>query len=76
MQESELREKFGCAVTSMSYSFEHRTGNVHMVAGHTTDMSSTIDFFKKLDPDVVHIVTWSGDEVATSYVNDNGWIAI
>jgi hypothetical protein len=62
-----------CYVETISYDFEHRGGQVWISSGGCTDMGGCIGFFKKIDPNVTRIRTFSDERPDTSYFkNDAG----
>lgn len=61
-------EMLMCHVEMLAYDFERRLGNVHFPFGHCCDMTGCIEFFKRIDPNVAAIVTFSGPYEDTRYV--------
>ena len=54
-------------IRRMRYDFEQRVGVLYLPAGVCTDMSGAIQFFKKIDPEVHQIQTYSGEQRDTIY---------
>lgn len=70
------RRSLQCNAREVRYDFARRAGTLFMPAGECCDMSGCISLFESIDPQVVRIVTISGDEEDTSYSRtDSGWAA-
>lgn len=52
---------------SMKYDWTNRTGYLYMEEGHCADCTGCIDLFRKIDPEVATIFTYSGDNEDTVY---------
>lgn len=72
-----FHEEMKCEVGEIRYNFQKHSGFVSMPEASTTDMRGTIEFFKRIDPQVVHIFTFQNGNIDTQYViHDGEWIAI
>ena len=58
----------GGAVLRITYDFGTQTGQAFLAEGHCTDMTSAIQYFCDIDPQVQRIATVSGAQRDTCYV--------
>lgn len=73
------RADFQCYITGVSYDFETRMGTVIMNEGSCCSMSGCVEFFKKIDPQVIHIQAFEGENLDIEYVffeGDGRFVAI
>jgi hypothetical protein len=66
-QDKRGRQMLGCRVEGIEYSFVHHAGRLYMARGHCCDMADCINYFRRIDPEVDRIRTFSGIEEDTSY---------
>jgi len=60
-------ERLQCDVLTLDYDFHTHAGKLHLVDGHCCDMTGCIKLFQSIDPQVIKILTYSGDDEDTSY---------
>jgi hypothetical protein len=67
-----------CCLKRLEYDAETQIGTLWLADGHCTDMNGAISVFEGIDPDVLVIVTMSGEEPDTSYIraDDGKWRAV
>src|SRR4051812_31840919 len=65
------REDLMCCVVSLAYDFRSRTGRLCMEEGDCCDMQGCLDLFRKIDPNVEEVITFSGQERDTVYRKEN-----
>jgi hypothetical protein len=71
-----FREDVQCFVRTLEYDFKSKSGVLRLEDGSCTDMSGCIGLFKKIDPEVVKILTVAGHRKDTAYIRtDDGWQA-
>jgi hypothetical protein len=63
-------------VKGISYDFVTKKGRVDMLKGCCADMKGCIDFFARLDKDVMRVNIFAGDRPDTSSVNcgNDSWM--
>ena len=57
----------GCGVECIDYDFATHSGRAFLCPGHCTDYTSVVRYFKRIDPKVQRIETFSGDVPDTVY---------
>lgn len=67
-REDLFRTDLMCQVHSLFYNFDTKTGTLKMPEGSCCDMKGCIALFKKIDENVKHIETLSGNVLDTEYV--------
>jgi hypothetical protein len=72
MKLTEHHDGLMCGVLSLSYDFAGHEGIITFPRGDCCDMSGCIRLFEAIDPGVVAIDTFSGDEPDTAYRKRNG----
>lgn len=76
-QQAPYHPELQCFVSRIGYNFSVHVGQVLMTDGGCTDMSGCIEFFKRIDPEVKTIRTYSDSEPDTVYFVRNGeWHAV
>lgn len=66
-----------CYVRSISYDFNERSGIAYLDDGSCTDMLGCIEFFERIDSEVVNIMTLADKKDDTLYTKRNGkWVAL
>lgn len=56
-----------CNVISLNYDFGRRAGRVVLDEHGSTDMSGAINYFRRIDPDVIEIATFRGEKPDVVY---------
>lgn len=72
MSDPIYRDDVQCYVRELRYDFKTKTGTLMLEDLSSTDMRGCIGLFKKIDPDVVSIVTYSGGKRDTAYLLEGG----
>lgn len=76
-EDTAFHETLVCHPVKVAYYFAHKRGELMLRANECCDMTGCINLFKKIDPEVNDIQTWSGSELDTRYVLFDGkWRAI
>jgi len=65
-------EQLQCEVVRLSYNFTNATGHIYFPPCNCCDMVGCIEYFRKIDPNVKCIQTYSGSKADTYYIFDNG----
>lgn len=75
MTEQTLHPLMKCIVKEVTYDFKEKRLHVKMEKGDCVDMTGSIEFAKKIDDGVTSIITYSGEEIDTSYFkrDDGEW---
>lgn len=70
------RQMLQTTVRSIKYDFIAFSGHLFMDADCCCDMTECIEFFKRIDPNVIYILTTADREHDTSYrLIDGQWVA-
>jgi hypothetical protein len=66
-----------CKVKTLTYDWTARTGLLYFPPANCCDMGGAIDLFTAIDPEVLLILTFAGDEHDTVYARSSGgqWVA-
>ncbi|QCK87450.1 hypothetical protein E8L99_17640 [Phreatobacter aquaticus] len=56
-----------CNVVSLTYDFRARAGRVVLDEFGSTDMSGAINYFRRVDPDVIEVATFRGEKPDVVY---------
>jgi len=72
------KQMLGADVTGIEYSFVSHAGRLYMAPGDCCDMTDCINYFRRIDPEVERIRTFSGIEDDTTYrrLSDGRWEAL
>ena len=73
-----IDDELKCGVERIEYDFGTNVGIVVMEPHHCTDMEGVIDFFKRIDPNVRHIITQTRIKWPDTLYQrtDEGWVAV
>lgn len=70
-------KKFQCEAISLAYDFAGRSGTAIFAKDNCCDMQGAIDVFTAIDPEVIQITTYAGNERDTQYTKRNGqWYSV
>ena len=72
---TDAKRPLWCTPLQLHYSFELRHGALYLAKGHCCDMRGCIDLFRRIDPAVRSIQTYSDGTEDTYYELDGEWKA-
>jgi hypothetical protein len=70
MKDSNFVLELGCFVHSLHYDFATGCGQLTIARNGCTDMGGCIELFRRIDPNVRRIKTFSGSKADTAYAID------
>jgi hypothetical protein len=73
-----IDDELTCHPKSLAYDFETREGKLYMAQGDSCNVSACIVLFRRIDPEVGRIETFSGERRATCYCRDKRgkWVSL